>query len=255
VRTEHSAPDIVVTLLGLALAAVLSGCGIRSTSVPVDAGAAPSRISCTVPSPPRSPAAPSTSSSGSSSGSSATSPSASRAGSPAATDGPVSQTTVPVYLVCSEVVTAVLRSVPMSVGGGVGPGDGSAEVSPAERLAAARTLLRELQLKPDDTESASGFGTDVPGDLNVYGPREGDPAALRLSVEQNQLPSFALAQIVCTFVGTAATAATAATAGPRSSDGTVVLGFSDDGPPRRFSCSSDLRTRQEAAQTAGTAVR
>jgi hypothetical protein len=162
-------------------------------------------------------------------------------------DGAAGPTTVPVYLVCSEVVTAVQRTVPKSVGG-----SGGAGATPAERLAAARTLLRELQLKPDDAESASGFGTDVPGDLAVSGPRGGDPAAtLRLSVEQDQLPSFALAQIVCTFADTAATAGRGA---PGPSDGTVVLGFSDGGPPRRFSCTGYLRTRQEAAQAAGTAL-
>ncbi|WP_424569936.1 hypothetical protein [Streptomyces sp. CH-036] len=37
----------VVSLAGLlAVAALLSGCGIRTTSVPVDAGAAPSRVPC-----------------------------------------------------------------------------------------------------------------------------------------------------------------------------------------------------------------
>ncbi|MFD5326314.1 hypothetical protein [Streptomyces sp. NPDC127092] len=36
-------------LLALGAAVLLSGCGIRTTSVPVDAGAAPSRVPCTVP--------------------------------------------------------------------------------------------------------------------------------------------------------------------------------------------------------------
>ncbi|NEE33656.1 hypothetical protein G3M53_50460, partial [Streptomyces sp. SID7982] len=36
-----------VSLAGLlAVAALVSGCGIRTTSVPVDAGAAPSRVPC-----------------------------------------------------------------------------------------------------------------------------------------------------------------------------------------------------------------
>ena len=36
-------------LLALGAAVLLSGCGIRTTSVPVDAGAAPSRVPCSVP--------------------------------------------------------------------------------------------------------------------------------------------------------------------------------------------------------------
>ncbi|GGS55475.1 MULTISPECIES: hypothetical protein [Streptomyces] len=40
-----------VSLAGLlAVAALVSGCGIRTTSVPVDAGAAPSRVPCRLPS-------------------------------------------------------------------------------------------------------------------------------------------------------------------------------------------------------------
>lgn len=35
--------------IGLGLAGTLSGCGIRATSVPVDAGPAPSRVSCALP--------------------------------------------------------------------------------------------------------------------------------------------------------------------------------------------------------------
>jgi hypothetical protein len=226
VRTERSAPAIVVTLLGLALAAALSGCGIRSTSVPVDAGAAPSRVSCTVPS--------------------AAASAGASAGASAADDA--GQETVPIYLVCSEEVTAIPRPLPRPLGDG---GDSGGAVSPSERLAAARTLLYQLRAKPDSQESASGFSTEVPGDLDVSGPRRSDPATtLRLSAAQSQLPSFALAQIVCTFGAGTATSGTAGTA-----DGTVMLGFADNGAARRFSCTGDLRSRQEAAESAGTAVR
>ncbi|MFF8374854.1 hypothetical protein ACF07V_01805 [Streptomyces sp. NPDC015661] len=37
-----------VVVLAAALTALVTGCGIRTTSVPVDAGAAPSRVPCTV---------------------------------------------------------------------------------------------------------------------------------------------------------------------------------------------------------------
>ncbi|MEE4541681.1 hypothetical protein V2S66_06810 [Streptomyces sp. V4-01] len=44
-----------VGVLGLALAPLLAGCGIRTTSVPVDAGPAPSRVSCAQPAAPATP--------------------------------------------------------------------------------------------------------------------------------------------------------------------------------------------------------
>lgn len=76
-RTERA-----VTALGgvLALAGLLTGCGIQATSVPVDAGAAPSRVACAFPSP----------------------------GPGGFTDG---TTTVRVYLVCSQRVSPVQRRV------------------------------------------------------------------------------------------------------------------------------------------------
>lgn len=40
---------MAAVLPAVALAALVSGCGIRTTSVPVDAGAAPSRVPCNVP--------------------------------------------------------------------------------------------------------------------------------------------------------------------------------------------------------------
>lgn len=183
-----------------ALAAALTACGIRPTSVPVDAGAAPSRVSCEAPQATASP-----------------------------TTG---RTAIQVYLVCSAQVSAVRRLMP----------DGVAR----SRLETARLLLAELQSRAGTEETAAGFISDVPGDLDVSGPRKGDPAdALRLSAEKDELPSFALAQIVCTFAGTAA----------GSTDRTVVLGFSGTAAARRFRCTSDLRTLPDAAQTAGTAVK
>ncbi|MFE3127605.1 hypothetical protein ACFXHD_29770 [Streptomyces hydrogenans] len=40
---------VAAVLPAVALAALVSGCGIRTTTVPVDAGAAPSRVPCNVP--------------------------------------------------------------------------------------------------------------------------------------------------------------------------------------------------------------
>jgi hypothetical protein len=191
---------MTAVVLVVALAVALGGCGIRATSVPVDAGAAPSRVSCAVPT-------------------------------TAAPDS-AGERVAQVYLVCSAQVSPVRRT--MSATGG------------NDRLATARKLLDQLQVKPDADEAAAGFSSDVPGDLDVAGPRRGDPAdALRLSQDQAQLPSFALAQIVCTFAGTAA----------GSSDGTVVFGFAREAKARRFACTGELRTLPEVAETAGTAVK
>ncbi|MEU6209087.1 hypothetical protein ABZ891_04165 [Streptomyces sp. NPDC047023] len=47
-RSRRTAPAVLVPLVGVALLAA-SGCGIRATTVPVDVGAAPSRVSCDTP--------------------------------------------------------------------------------------------------------------------------------------------------------------------------------------------------------------
>jgi hypothetical protein len=113
----------------------------------------------------------------------------------------------------------------------------------AGRLATADRLLAELQREPGPDESSAGFATTVPDDLKLIGPHRTDPAdTLRLSIPLDELPPFALAQLVCTFAGTAA----------GSTDGTVVLGGSGSGAPRRYSCTDELRTN--ASRTAGTAV-
>ncbi|MGW1185326.1 hypothetical protein ACWD7Y_23175 [Streptomyces drozdowiczii] len=48
-RSERRGHRTAAALAGAALCAVLAGCGIRTTSVPVDAGAAPSRVPCVMP--------------------------------------------------------------------------------------------------------------------------------------------------------------------------------------------------------------
>ncbi|WP_314171774.1 hypothetical protein [Streptomyces winkii] len=193
---------------GLALLGVLaSGCGIRSTSVPVDAGAAPSRVSCVLPGERES-----------------------------GDGGDGGNLPVRVYLSCGSRVSPVDRRVALP------DGDDS------ERLPVARGLLDALRAQPDSDEEAAGFKTAVPRDLEISGPREGDPpAALRLSRPVKDLPSFALAQIVCTYADTAAA----------GTDRSVILGGPADGDggedaARRYECDTALRTHPEAAATAGT---
>lgn len=197
-----------LALLG-ALVTLATGCGIRSTSVPVDAGAAPSRASCVLP--------------------------GQRETADENDDGNLP---VRVYLACGSRVSPVERHVALP------DGDDS------ERLPVARGLLDALRAAPDSEEEAAGFKTAVPRELKVSGAREGDPpAALRLSEPLKDLPSFALAQIVCTYADTAAA----------GSDRSVILGGPGDGdaagePPRRFRCDTELRTHPhaDAAATAGT---
>jgi hypothetical protein len=209
----RTAPRRAAAVLGaaLSLAATATGCGIRATSVPVDAGPAPARVSCTPPG---------------ATASSSSSSSATAAGE-----------TVRLYLVCRGAqVTAVSRTVAVTPGA----------TASSDRLDTARRLLAELQSKPGADESAAGLSTSVPGSLDLAEARRGDPAGtLRLGVPLDELPPFALAQIVCTLAGTAA----------GSTGDTVVLGGTGSAAPRRFSCTEDLRTLPDTAQTAGTAVK
>ncbi|MYS19932.1 hypothetical protein GTW78_06675 [Streptomyces sp. SID4948] len=181
--------------------ALLSGCGIRSTSVPVDAGPAPSRVACA---PPKAPSAPSA--------------------------GTVLQQ---VYLVCSTQIAAVTRAVALP--------DGR-----AGRDTFAQELIAQLQIGPAAEETKAGFSTEVPGSLYLLPPPPGSPkGALRLNEPVDELPSFALAQIVCTLTADKTTAP----------DHSVVLGSAGSGALRRYTCTDDLRTRPEAADTAGSVVR
>lgn len=208
----RTAPRRAAAVLGaaLALSATATACGIRATSVPVDAGPAPARVSCTMPG--------------------ATATASASASATAAGE------TVRLYLVCRGAqVTAVSRTVAVVPGA----------TASSDRLDTARRLLAELQGKPGADESAAGLSSSVPGSLDLGGARRGDPAGtLRLGLPLDELPPFALAQIVCTLAGTAA----------GSTGNTVVLGGTDSARPRRFSCTEDLRTLPDTAQTAGTAV-
>ncbi|MFH8568965.1 hypothetical protein [Streptomyces sp. NPDC017993] len=189
-----------------ALALAAAGCGVRGTSVPVDAGGAPSRVSCKVPE-----------------GDTPTSPDAVQ---------------VTVYLVCSSALTPVERTVSRPKA----PADGV-------RLQAARALLRELQKQPSSAEEGAGFSSAVPEDVEVAGPRAGDAAdALRLSVRPDDLPSFALAQLVCSYGKSTALGRT-----PPSQDGaggapSALLGGPGDDTPHRYECSDEVLTHPDIAQ-------
>lgn len=216
-----------------------TACGIRATSVPVDAGAAPSRVGCVLPGGKQSPEA--------------------GEGASAAR----------VYLVCGSRVAPVEREVAMD--------DGR---SSAARLPVARKLLDELKHQPTPAEEDAGFETAVPENLTISDGLSGDPdEALRLSIPLDELPSFALAQLVCTFADTAAADADNAVVlggpaedgsagdGDGGGDGNEGTGDGGDGtgdgngdgpkagkPLQRFECGTALRTRPEAAETAGTRV-
>ncbi|MFI5802640.1 hypothetical protein [Streptomyces sp. NPDC051561] len=189
-----------VAVAALAVLAGTAGCGIRTTQVPVDAGAAPSRVSCDVP---------------------------------AVTDAERSQSasTVRVFLVCGAGLVSVQRKI-----------DVSAEAMAADRMRAARALLDELREEPSEQEQRAGFSTDVRGSLTVSGPRPGDPAeTLRLSRQPDDLPPHGLAQIVCTFSGSAAD----------DGGGSVELGGPSEDPPRKYQCTAALKARPEGVPAVG----
>lgn len=218
-------------LIGVAgLGAVLAGCGIRPTSVPVDAGAAPSQVACVQPDDEK-------------------------------TESRASQaqrnerlSTDRIYLVCGSRVAPVERQVVME-----------RDDSASARLPVARKLLTELKRAPDATEGAAGFETAVPEELEISRGGEDDPReALRLNQPPSQLPGFALAQIVCTFADTAASDTEGGvTLGGPSGDGS---GTPDDGAEsgedssdgesddklRRYECDGELRADPEAANSSGT---
>ncbi|MGW3498577.1 hypothetical protein [Streptomyces sp. NPDC001020] len=175
------------------LAALLAGCGIRSTQVPTDFGPAPSRVPCAL--------------------SGADLSTQTGRGIP-----------VQVFLLCSSQLVAADRSVRIP--------DGPAEAE--RRVLVAQGLLDQLAVQPSSGEKQAGYTTDVAGGIRVSGPRGKDPeGTFRLSTRPQDLTPYALAQIVCTFAGSEATAA---------EDGTVVLGGPDQ-PPRRYECTTQVRSR------------
>lgn len=178
------------TVLAVVLCAV-AGCGIRGTSVPVDAGSAPSRATCRVR-----PGVQATASAGT--------------------------VTMPVQLVCTSQLQPVTRIIAL-------PGHSGA-------LGVAQALLDELRRQPSPAEDEVGFSTDVPPRLNVQPPHGNDPpGTLRLSSPPDELAPVALAQLVCTYAGTAA-------AGGKR---TVILGGPGGDEPRGYTCTDETRAHPE----------
>ncbi|MGR3938797.1 hypothetical protein [Streptomyces sp. BRA346] len=192
-------------LLTVVAALLAAGCGIRGTSVPVDAGAAPSRASCRAP----------------------------ETGRAAEGAGRVS---VRIYLLCTSRILSVNRNAQLSE-----------RKAPIEQVEAARALLDQLRQPPSASESSAGFSTAVEDWVSVSGPAKGDPdGALRLNRPPEELPSYALAQIICTFAGSAAA----------DEEHKVVLGGpdSDRDPLKRYECTEEMRSRPEVAVTSGVLV-
>ncbi|SCK12666.1 hypothetical protein YWIDRAFT_01091 [Streptomyces sp. SceaMP-e96] len=185
----------------VALTLAAAGCGIRGTSVPVDAGRAPSRVSCKAP-----------------------------ASDPAPNPPGGAQATV--YLVCGSALAQVERTVSLP--------KNTAGSEP--RLPTARALLKELQRQPSHDEDRAGFSSALPQDLKVTAPRAGDPAdALRLSIRPDDLPSFALAQLVCTYGASPALGRTHA----------AVLGGPGEDAAHRYECSAEVLANPDIAENTG----
>ena len=90
--------------------------------------------------------------------------------------------------------------------------------------------------------SRPGSAARCPQDLTVAGPRAGDPAdALRLSMRPDDLPSFALAQLVCTY-------GTSTALGRRHA---AVLGGPGDDVAHRYDCSAMCWPTRTSRRTPG----
>ncbi|WLW52653.1 hypothetical protein [Streptomyces sp. YU58] len=186
------------------LALLLAGCGIRATEVPTDFGPAPSRVRCALSEPDVS--------------------------TRAARGLPVQ-----VFLLCGSSLVAVDRSVRVP--------EGTADS--ARRVLVAQGLLDELAATPSPAEKEAGYSTDVRGGMTVSGPLPGDPQdALRLSVPPDDLTSYALAQLVCTFSDSTAA----------EGDGSVVLGGPMRGALSRYECTDEVRARPGTAAPPSSAV-
>ncbi|WP_235617333.1 hypothetical protein [Streptomyces thermolilacinus] len=188
------------------LAAVTAGCGIRTTSVPVDAGGAPSRVPCSLSEAP---------------------------------DAGVPDAGVParVYLVCASGLEPVSRTVRPEDGAS---GDAARVVMAGALLEAMRERPSERERQAGFTtylDEPLKFTTYLDEPLKVTAGRAGDPeGALRLSRQPEDLPPAALAQIVCTYAESDAT----------SVRGTVVLGGPGRYPVRRYVCDESVKARPES---------
>ncbi|MFE8921372.1 hypothetical protein [Streptomyces rochei] len=186
------------------LALLLTGCGIRATEVPTDFGPAPSRVRCSL-----------------------SEPDAAQRSAPGVP--------VRVFLLCGSSLVAVDRTVRVP----------EAAADSGRRVLVAQGLLDELVEQPSAAEKQAGYTTDVRDGITVSGPRPGDPEdTLRLGTAPDDLTSYALAQVVCTFSDSAAA----------EGDGSVVLAGPSDGPARRYSCTDEVRARPGSNEPPSTEV-
>jgi hypothetical protein len=196
-RSERRGRRPAAAVAGAVLCAVLAaGCGIRTTSVPVDAGPAPSRVPCAMP---------------------------------AEDITTQAQQGIPVqvYLVCASQLVTVDRTVQV-------------QETASDRIKIAVALLGQLRQEPPGAERQAGFSTAVPSGLRVGGAGAGDPkGTLRLSEQPEDLPSQALAQIVCTYSESESLV----------QDGTVTLGGPGNYAPRGYLCTSETKASPKAVPT------
>ncbi|MDH2391873.1 hypothetical protein QCN29_24450 [Streptomyces sp. HNM0663] len=156
-RTSRGAARrVAALLLG---AAVLSGCGIRTTQVPVDAGTAPSRVPCEV------------------------------SGEDAASDSQADGLSVRIYLMCTSQLEQVVRVAQIP--------EEKAAVSPLLIARALLDELAE-QPSQAEQEAGFATHVNEPIGLSGPRAGD-PAGTLRLSRQPEDLPAGALAQIVCTF--------------------------------------------------------
>ncbi|MFJ8546515.1 hypothetical protein ACIRFH_31850 [Streptomyces sp. NPDC093586] len=155
--------------------------------------------------------------------------------SPAGPEEAASGIPVRVFLLCGSSLVGVDRAV-RDPGGAAGS---------ARRVLVAQGLLEQLAVPPSTAEKEAGYTTDVRSGITVKGPRPGDPEeTLRLGTAPGDLTSYALAQVVCTFSGSAAAAG----------DGSVVLAGPGDRVPRRYTCTDEVRARPGGNEPPSRAV-
>ncbi|MGW0118078.1 hypothetical protein [Streptomyces sp. NPDC003327] len=153
-----------VALVAAVLSTLVTGCGIRTTSVPVDAGAAPSRVPCSA-----------------STGRTA--------------DGTLAQgVAVRVFLVCGAQLEAVERGTPTP----------EEKAGRDRVRTASEVLTQLLAGPSDEEREAgftTAVRGPLAVTAGHHGDPEG---TLRLTRQPEDLPPTALSQIVCTFAGSAA---------------------------------------------------
>ncbi|UUU40339.1 hypothetical protein [Streptomyces sp. NBC_00162] len=165
-RTRRTRRALAVGLAVLALSA-LSGCGIRATTVPVDVGAAPSRVSCDTPAQPSG-------------------------------QGGVQGFRATVELVCGSQLVGVERVVPVPEKRPLR--DPVALVVQALLEALEKTPSGEERDAGFTTGVPAGLTAGAPRPSDPAG-------TVRLSRKPEDLPPVALSQIVCTLAGSEAVSA------------------------------------------------